>query len=63
MIGPGHNSFTTSPNGDQEFIVYHAWDPEMTARRMCIDKLDWVNGEPVIHGPTWTPQPIAKPNP
>jgi arabinan endo-1,5-alpha-L-arabinosidase len=60
VIGPGHNSFTTSPDGDQEYIVYHAWDPEMTARRMCIDKLDWMNGEPVIHGPTWTPQPIAK---
>jgi GH43 family beta-xylosidase len=59
VIGPGHNSFTTSPNGDQEYIIYHAWDPEMTARRMCIDKLDWDNGEPMIHGPTWTPQPIT----
>ncbi len=62
VIGPGHNSFTTSPNGEQEYIVYHAWDPDMTARRMCIDKLDWVNGTPVIRGPTWTPQPIAKSN-
>jgi GH43 family beta-xylosidase len=59
VIGPGHNSFTTSPNGDQEYIVYHAWDPDMTARRMCIDKLGWDNGIPVIHGPTWTPQPIT----
>ena len=62
VIGPGHNSFTTSPENDQEYIVYHAWDPEMTARRMCIDKLDWADGEPVIHGPTWTPQPITKSN-
>ena len=62
VIGPGHNSFTTSPNGEQEYIVYHAWDPKMTARRMCIDKLDWDRGAPVIHGPTWTPQPLAKSN-
>jgi GH43 family beta-xylosidase len=62
VIGPGHNSFTASPKGEQEFIVYHAWDPDMTARRMCIDSLHWVNGTPVIHGPTWTPQPIAIPN-
>jgi GH43 family beta-xylosidase len=62
VIGPGHNSFTTSPSGDQEYIVYHAWDPGMTARRMCIDPLSWDNGTPVIHGPSWTPQPIAMPN-
>lgn len=56
LIGPGHNSFTASPDGSQEYIVYHAWDPEMTARRMCIDRLTWENDTPVIHGPTWTPQ-------
>ncbi len=59
VIGPGHNSFTTSPNSEQEYIVYHAWDPDMTARRMCIDKLEWVKDEPIIHGPTWTPQAIT----
>jgi GH43 family beta-xylosidase len=58
VIGPGHNSFTRSPDGRQEYIVYHAWDPAMTARRMCIDKLEWVNDAPVVHGPTWTPQQI-----
>jgi len=62
VIGPGHNSFTKSPDGEQEYIIYHAWDPGMTARRMCIDPLNWDNGTPVINGPTWTPQPIAKPN-
>jgi GH43 family beta-xylosidase len=63
VIGPGHNSFTESPDGTQEYIVYHAWDPEMTARRMCIDRLNWNNGQPVIDGPTWTPQLLAKPIP
>jgi GH43 family beta-xylosidase len=60
VIGPGHNSFTMSPDGDQEYIVYHAWDPGRTARRMCIDPLDWDDGTPVVRGPTWTPQPITK---
>ena len=59
VIGPGHNSFTESPHSDQEYIVYHAWDPAMTARRMCIDKWEWVHDEPVIHGPTWTRQTIT----
>jgi GH43 family beta-xylosidase len=60
VIGPGHNSFTESPNGDQEYIVYHAWDPGMTARRMCIDRLDWTNGQPTVDGPTWVPQMLTK---
>jgi GH43 family beta-xylosidase len=59
VIGPGHNSFTESPSGDQEYIVYHAWDPGMTARRMCIDPLYWENDLPVVHGPTWTQQPFV----
>jgi GH43 family beta-xylosidase len=24
LVGPGHNSFTMSPSGEQEYIVYHA---------------------------------------
>jgi GH43 family beta-xylosidase len=59
LIGPGHNSFTVSPSGEQEYIVYHAWDPAMTARRMCIDPLYWEDGVPVIHGPTWSEQPLT----
>jgi hypothetical protein len=37
--------------------VYHAWDLAQTARRMCIDRLDWVDGKPSTPGPTWTDQP------
>jgi len=57
LIGPGHNSFTTSPDGTETWIVYHAWQPDMTARRMCIDRLRWEGDRPVTDGPTWMEQP------
>ncbi|HEX2864173.1 MAG TPA: glycoside hydrolase family 43 protein [Deinococcales bacterium] len=57
IIGPGHNSVVTGPDG-QDYIVYHAWDLEQTGRRMCIDRLVWTPGGPRCDGPTDTPQPI-----
>ncbi len=59
---PGHNSFTWSPDDKTEFIVYHAWPPDKSARLMRIDRLTWQNGKPVIHGPTWTPQVLGAPD-
>lgn len=56
VIGPGHNSFTVSPNGRETWIVYHAWDTAMTGRRMCIDRLDWIEGRPVTDGPSFEPR-------
>jgi beta-xylosidase len=40
VIGPGHNSIVTGPDG-LDYIVYHAWDKGMTARRLFIDRLVW----------------------
>ncbi len=57
VIGPGHCSFTESPDGE-EFIIYHAWDAAMTARLMRIDRLQWIDDLPVVLGPTTTPQPL-----
>jgi beta-xylosidase len=57
LEGPGHNCVVVGPDGE-DYIVYHAWDPGHTARRMCIDRLDWTPDGPHTDGPTATPQPI-----
>jgi predicted NBD/HSP70 family sugar kinase/GH43 family beta-xylosidase len=48
--GPGHNTFADG------WIVYHAWNPAHTKRVLWIDRLDWKDGKPVVHGPTCTKQ-------
>jgi len=60
MIGPGHASITTALDGS-DHLVYHAWDPAQTARRMCIDRLEWTPAGPRTAGPTWSPQPAPMP--
>lgn len=47
MIGPGHNSITEGPDG-RDYIVYHAWDPAMTARRMFINVIEWTENGPWV---------------
>ena len=56
VLGPGHNSVVVGPDGD-DYLVYHAWDPERTARRMCIDRLRWGRDGPLHSGPSFDPQP------
>lgn len=58
VLGPGHNSIATGPNGQADYVIYHAWDTQMQARRMCIDLLSWTAEGPRCQGPTWTPQII-----
>lgn len=55
--GPGHHSIVKGPNGKTDYILYHAWDPDMTKRWMCLDKLVWTKDGPRAEGPTWTTQP------
>ncbi len=55
VIGPGHNSVVTGPDGE-DWLVYHAWDPQLTARRMCIDRLVWGPDGPQRSGPSQGPQ-------
>jgi beta-xylosidase len=59
VLGPGHNSYIVAPDGVTELLVYHAWDPQKTARRMCLDRLIWMEGEPRCLGPTTTPQTLS----
>lgn len=58
VLGPGHNSIVLGLDDRTEYIVYHAWDTDMQARRMCIDKLIWTPDGPRCNGPTWTPQEL-----
>ena len=56
--GPGHNSVVVGPDGKTDFMVYHAWDPGRTARRMFVDPIVWTQGpgqsfpHPKCDGPT-----------
>jgi GH43 family beta-xylosidase len=46
LLGPGHNSIVVGPDGRTEFLVYHAWAPDMTARRMHVAPLRWTSDGP-----------------
>ena len=61
VIGPGHQALLQV--GDQTWIFYHAWEVVSGSRRgdrrlMWLDRLDWVDGKPVVRGPTISEQPI-----
>lgn len=59
VLGPGHNSVIRGPDGGTLFVVYHAWDPQRTARRMCIDPLIFTPDGPRCEGPSTEPRPLA----
>jgi arabinan endo-1,5-alpha-L-arabinosidase len=58
--GPGHHSIVVGPDGRTEYVVYHAWDPAMKVRQLCLDKLVWTPAGPRCAGPTYRPQPRPK---
>ncbi|HEY9620476.1 MAG TPA: glycoside hydrolase family 43 protein [Crinalium sp.] len=58
VLGPGHNAIAIGPDGHTEYIIYHAWDGDMQARRMCMDALIWTAEGPRCHGPSWQPQRV-----
>jgi GH43 family beta-xylosidase len=59
VLGPGHNSVFTGPDGKTLYVAYHAWDAAQTARRICIDPLVWTPEGPRCLGPSTEPRPIA----
>jgi beta-xylosidase len=55
LFGPGHQAVFRS--GGQDYIAYHAWELKPDGKRgdrrfLYIDKLDWVDGKPVVKGTT-----------
>lgn len=45
LIGPGHASITQ--RGDQDHLVFHAWDDAHTLRQLHVAPLSWTSGRPV----------------
>ena len=41
LIGPGHNTIITGPDGQTDYIIYHAWDRTMARREMHLSSLVW----------------------
>src|SRR5688500_7803121 len=58
VLGPGHCSVVCDPDAARHFVVYHAWDAGMTARRLCIDPLSFTANGPRSPGPSWTEQSL-----
>jgi beta-xylosidase len=60
-VGPGHQAIVRDRRG-RTWLVYHAWPPDKIGavrpgRQLWIDRLEWRAGEPLVRGPTCTPQP------
>ncbi len=47
LKGPGHASIIAGPDGE-DYIAFHAWNPEMTMRRMYVERLVWTGERPSV---------------
>lgn len=61
VSGPGHHSVTSSPDGSELFIVYHAHTDPLKGggnRQVCVDRMGFKSdGTIYVNGPSITPQP------
>jgi GH43 family beta-xylosidase len=48
IFGPGHHSIVSSPDGKSDYLVYHAWNAERTARQVWVDPLVWSANGPQV---------------
>lgn len=69
FIGPGHTSNIVSDNKNNDWILYHAIDPEHdelsngTPRRvLMLDALEWEDGWPAINRHKPSSSPVKKPD-
>ncbi len=65
VYAPGHNSFFTSPNGKEDWILYHANSQPGQGcgrhRTPRAQKFRWKNGQPIFGEPMPTGVPVALP--
>lgn len=64
VYGPGHHSFTTSPDGSEDWILYHAarWQGSGWTRSIRTQKFTWnADGTPNLGAPVSPNTPIATP--
>lgn len=64
--GPGHNSFVKSPDGTEDWVVYHA-NPApgqgcSNSRTTRIQKVTWNGDTPVIGAPVAPGVPVTRPS-
>jgi GH43 family beta-xylosidase len=66
IYGPGHNSFTTSPDGREHWIVYHAIDVSgggWSQRSVRAQRFGWdMHGAPVFDAPVSAGIAICEPS-
>ncbi|MEK3917916.1 family 43 glycosylhydrolase [Paenibacillus sp. FSL H7-0331] len=65
VVGPGHHSLTTSPDGTEDWIVYHGarWDGAGWNRSIRTQKFTWnEDGTPSLGEPVEPNKPIAIPS-
>lgn len=65
VYGPGHHSLTTSPDGTEDWIIYHAarWPGSGWTRNVRAQKFTWnADGTPNLGEPVDPNKPIAIPS-
>jgi GH43 family beta-xylosidase len=50
LLGPGHNSLTVDPHGD-DVIVFHSWNAARTRREMHAHRIVFAEDGPQVDGP------------
>ncbi|MCG0237730.1 MAG: glycoside hydrolase family 43 protein [Firmicutes bacterium] len=60
LFGPGHNSVAPGPDNVELYCCYHAWQPDRTGRRMCLDRIHWHGDRLYIEGPTLGPAELPR---
>ncbi len=68
VFGPGHNSFVPSPDGNEDWILYHAWPVEPSQadgdlRSPRLQKFEWrADGWPDLGKPVSTDELLSTPS-